>query len=286
MLDLKHKNESLDGSVKLLWESESKQIFESVVVPFKDKGTYAACISSQSGCACKCNICETAFLDYSGTDLNLSSDNLLEQAELSKYYGAKFYPDLKFDEISFMGMGEPLLNFNNVIKTIEHLTNNGETVAISTIGFPKKIYDILNYDLNKYPRLQLSFHSLKDRESLIPLERLFPFVDTYAAGVMYAKITKTPLSLNWVLLQGINDSLEHAENIAKFIDPEICRLNITSYVGNRYNQTKPQDKKVFIEKIRTTSKEIHSKELEVHSFDVLGNDINAGCGQLVGKYAR
>ena len=101
-LILKVCNESTDNSIKMLWESESKQLFESVCVPFYQKGFYAICLSSQAGCNLGCVICETAKYNYDPKSINISAENLYHQALKTKKIGDEKYKGMPFDEFSFM----------------------------------------------------------------------------------------------------------------------------------------------------------------------------------------
>jgi adenine C2-methylase RlmN of 23S rRNA A2503 and tRNA A37 len=92
--------------------------------------------------------------------------------------------------------------------------------------------------------------------------------------------------LNWVLLKGINDSLNDARKIGDMLDPNICRLNVTSYAGDRYSKVSLEEKERFIKTIIESSIIHHGIKLNVYSFETLGDDINAACGQLVGKYSK
>ena len=103
-------------------------------------------------------------------------------------------------------------------------------------------------------------------------------------GIKYALKTKTPLSLNWVLLKGINNSDEEAIYLGENLNPDICRLNVTTYVGDKFQKASIIEKDKFIKTIKKASKGKHNKCLEVNSFETTGNDINAGCGQLIGKW--
>lgn len=281
-MSLIQKIVSNDKSIRLLWDSNGR-IFESATIPFFKKGFYAVCLSTQSGCKMNCSICATCNLPYDG-NINLAGSELIEQAVLTKDLAAREYSALKFDEFSFMGMGEPMCNLDNLYTAVNSLASQGYSSAVSTIGFLPGLKKFVDLDFVRPPRLQISLHGILNRQKVIPLEVTHPFRESFQLGRYYALKTKTPLSINWVLLKGVNDSLDEANLLGRILDPSFCRLNITEYVGRNFVSPTKIEREEFLANVKRSSREFYGSELTAYAFDLLGKDIEAGCGQLVGKF--
>lgn len=274
---------SKEGLIKILWRGNNKRLFESVIVPFYDKNFYTLCLSTQSGCHMGCKICQTSRYNYPG-EINLSVEEILEQALLTGEIAKENFA-MPLDEISFMGMGEPLDNLVNVCESVESLSDRGyERIAISTVGIIKGLEFLINYSFKKAPRLQLSLHGINNRNTLIPIDKTNSARAVIPLCIEYSESCGSPLTLNWALIEGINDYNNEAVFLGESFDPRKTRINLSSYLGKDYPASSQSTKERFKQLIEITSYKKYGAKTPVNIFQVKGEDIEAGCGQLVGNY--
>jgi len=223
----------------------------------------------------KCQFCATG---QQGFKRNLTSFEIALQVQLilqeQNSKGEK-------TKVSFMGMGEPLLNLNEVIFAQESLSQNFPEMrfSLSTIGITQKIYELA--DRNNEMELQISLHAPNDflREQIMPLTRNSPIKDVLNAAKFYSTKSKKPLRLNYMLLQGINDSNKEVKQLVKLLSTYPSKLKISSYSpieGVLFKTCEIKEHMAFIEKLK-----FHG--LNAYSFISSGTDIDGGCGQLKSK---
>ncbi len=265
---------STSGSVKYLFRLPDGLHIESVYIPEATRKTL--CISSQVGCAINCQFCATARL---GLKRHLSAGEIVDQVLTIKR--------LRNEEITnvvFMGMGEPLTNYDNVIKAANLLSNdNGlaigaRRIVISTSGLADKIIRYAD-EGHKY-RLAISLNSpfQEQRAQLMPISRKWD-VDTLLEAVRYyAKTSRKIPTFEYVLLAGVNDSYEHAMALKKIVKSMPCKLNLIPYNPTVEMFSRPLEEHVdqFAQWLLPLNAGLSVRWSK-------GYDANAACGQLAGK---
>tara|TARA_B100001121_G_scaffold256179_1_gene233974 strand:+ start:802 stop:1845 length:1044 start_codon:yes stop_codon:yes gene_type:complete len=272
---------SKDGTRKWLFELEDGNEIETVYIPDKNRGTI--CVSSQVGCPLSCSFCHTGTMKFSR---NLSTSEILGQV----IYVKNFLKDWnnksdkkKITNIVFMGMGEPLLNYDNVIKSINVLTDqkglafSKRKVTLSTSGVVSKILDFKeDSDVN----LAVSFHAAFDeiRDILVPINKKWPIESLLKALKEYSKKRKHKrITFEYVMLEGINDSIKDAKELVKLIKPFKAKINLIPFnpwPGSNYKASSPDQIKVFKKFILEEGKLVATVRLP------RGDDVLAACGQL------
>lgn len=261
-----------DGTVKILVELYDGELIEAVLLE-DIQGRKTACLSSQVGCALGCRFCRTSRM---GLHRNLSAAEIVEQFYLLRdSYG-------KIDNIVFMGMGEPLANLSEVRKAVslfghEHgLGMSLRRITLSTSGLTDKIYDLAE----KGPPLRLALSLVTAdqdrREELIPVAVHNSLTELFSALETYHKKHKKRITLEYVVIRGINSSREDAEKLAEFARPLRAQVNIIPW--------NPVEELLFEEPSR---KELNRFIDYVERFDVpvarrftRGRGVNGACGQL------
>lgn len=270
---------SVDGTIKNAVKLYDGKVVESVLIPTSKRIT--ACISSQVGCSLDCNFCATARLKRMR---NLNAAEIYDQVVAIKEE-AETYFQRPLTNIVFMGMGEPLLNYNNVIEAIEKITSPEglgmapKRITLSTVGIAKMIKKLADDEV-KF-NLALSLHSAinETRSRLMPINEFNPIEDlAEALKYWYAK-TKRKVTYEYVIWDGINDDEEHARALAKFCRHIPSKVNIIQY--------NPIDEGEF-RQASQESVDMYIRILEQHGIVAKvrksrGQDIDAACGQLANK---
>jgi 23S rRNA (adenine2503-C2)-methyltransferase len=270
-LHLTHRYLSKDGvSTKYVWDVENGSSIETVFIRFKDYDSI--CVSSQAGCALKCAFCATGL---GGFQRNLSDIEIIEQV-YNILEDIDFLP--RNPKISFMGMGEPLLNLKNVLEAHRLLLSKYPLMrfSLSTVGIVPKIYELAKQDSNI--QLQVSLHASNDelRKEIIPITNKYPIKEILEAAKNYAISTNSIVRINYLLFEGVNDSISHAEELVDLLIDMPVYLKVSKYnpVLGVVLET-PSDKKhtAFEDKCQKMG-------IKVYSFFSRGVDIEGGCGQL------
>ena len=272
---------SKDGTRKWLFKLEDGKEIETVYIPDKNRGTI--CVSSQVGCSLSCSFCHTGTMKFSR---NLSTSEILGQVMYVKNILNDW--DNKSDKkkitnIVFMGMGEPLLNYDNVIKSINVLTDqkglafSKRKVTLSTSGVVPKILDFKeDSDVN----LAVSFHAAFDeiRDILVPINKKWPIAKLLDALKEYSKKRMHKrITFEYIMLEGINDSIKDAKELVKLIKPFKAKINLIPFnpwPGSNYKASSPDQIKVFKKFILDEGKLVATVRLP------RGDDVLAACGQL------
>lgn len=273
---------SSDGTRKWVLQMQDGNQIETVYIPETDRGTL--CISSQVGCALDCSFCSTG---RQGFNRNLTTAEIVSQVSLaSQLIQEEKKPGRKITNLVFMGMGEPLLNFNNVIRTINILMDDfayglsKRRVTVSTAGVIPAI-DRLG-DISDV-RLAVSLHAANDelRDQLVPLNKKYPLKDLKEACFRFLEkqSSRSRITFEYVMLDGVNDTEQHARELVGFLKGIPALLNLIPF--------NPFDKSGY----QTPSKDRvnHFGDIAMRSGITTvirrtrGDDINAACGQLVGK---
>lgn len=270
---------SSDGTIKNAVKLHDNLTVESVLIPTPKRTT--ACVSSQVGCSLDCKFCATATLKRMR---NLNPDEIYDQV-VAIDNESRLYFDKPLSNIVFMGMGEPLMNYNNVMKAVEKITSkeglgmSPKRITISTSGVPKMIKKLADDEAKI--KLAVSLHSAIDevRTSIMPFNATFPLQDLREALEYWYSKTKSRITYEYIVWEGINDSRRDAEALVKFCRYVPCKVNLIEY--------NPIDDGVF-QQASARSTLMYQEMLENNGITVTvrrsrGKDIDAACGQLANK---
>ena len=266
--------ESSDGTRKYLFELPDGNRIESVFIPEKDWNTL--CVSTQVGCPAGCKFCLTA---KDGFTRNLTAAEIVDQyIHVQRDVGE----NRRISNVVFMGMGEPLLNFDNVKKAVEIMTHRDmldlstRKVTVSTVGVVPGI-DRMAKEMNKV-KLAVSLHATTDeqREKIVPMNRRWPIGEIMKALRRYPADNNRRIMIEYVMLKGVNDSLEDARRLVKLIKGIPVKVNLipfNPYPGAPFSPTPRED----IEKFQ---KVLWDHNIAAFIRDSRGQDISAACGML------
>lgn len=271
-------------SIKALLKLNDGLCIETVLISIKPK-TWSACISTQVGCALKCNFCATG---RQGIIRNLNAEEITDQVLFWRQFLKKEKISGNFSNIVYMGMGEPLMNWENVAASLKNLMNHdlfgygARSISVSTSGIPDKIIELGK----KFPQinLALSLHFADDekRSRYMPINRKYNLATLKGALEQYLKITKRKIFIEYIMLNGINDNLEDAKKLIEYLKTfkyyYLLHVNLISYniAGNNYQSS--SDKKIKIFRDYLTKKKIAATIRKS-----LGGEIKGACGQLAGQ---
>lgn len=270
---------SNDGTVKNAIKLHDGLIVESVLIPTESRTT--ACVSSQVGCSLDCKFCATARLKKMR---NLNPDEIYDQVAAINQESL-LYHHHKLSNIVFMGMGEPLMNYNNVLKAIEKITSpeglgmSPTRITVSTSGVPKMIKKLADDEV-KF-NLAVSLHSAIDeiRSKIMPFNTTFPLKDLKEALEYWYAKTKRRITYEYVVWDGINDNKESINALVKFCKYVPCKVNLIEYNpidDGEFQQAKPQAINDYISNLEMN-------DIIVNVRRSRGKDIDAACGQLANK---
>ncbi|MBC90672.1 MAG: 23S rRNA (adenine(2503)-C(2))-methyltransferase RlmN [Flavobacteriaceae bacterium] len=273
------QQKSKDGTIKNSVKLHDGLIVESVIIPSKKRIT--ACVSSQVGCSLDCSFCATSLLKRMR---NLNSDEIFDQVvSISKQ--SKIYLNRPLTNIVFMGMGEPLLNYKNVIEAIKKITSNDglglspRRITLSTSGIPKMIKKLAD-DRVKF-KLAVSLHSARQsiREKIMPFSKNFPIEDLIESLKYWNNITNKVLTLEYIVWEGINDKVEDINSLIDFCKEVPSKVNLIQYnsIGNL------KFKRASKEKVIEYKNSLEEVKIPVSIRISRGKDIDAACGQLANK---
>lgn len=276
------KQVSKDATIKYLWKTHDNQLIESVRMYMDEQDSYSACISSQAGCAVGCQFCATGKL---GLKRNLTASEIIDQL-LAIQRDTKE----RLSNVVFMGQGEPLQNFNNVVKAIRIIINSvsigARHITLSTSGIPPNIKKLAHEKLQITLAVSLHAPDQQTREKLVPISKRYKMEELIENLHYYYSQTKRRITIEYVLLEGINDAIEKAKALADLIKDLHCHINLIPYNPIQNPQSKIQNlKRPPLQKIikfkEVLEKTSHKKVTIRHE---RGIDINAACGQLANLY--
>ncbi len=255
--------ESSDGTIKSRFLLHDKNLVEGVLIPQNKRMT--ACISSQVGCSLSCVFCATGKIDRIR---NLSSAEIYDQVVLIANQAIEKY-DTSLSNIVFMGMGEPLLNYKNVVRAIHYLTS----------GISKMIKKIADDGLKVNLALSLHAASEEKRNSIMPIGESNSLTELRDSLKYYFSKIKKKITYEYILLKDINDGLEDAKDLYNFTKHVPSKINLIEYNlvdGLDYDKSSVEKVNLFIEYLER-------RGLNVGIRKSRGEDINAACGQLANK---
>jgi 23S rRNA (adenine2503-C2)-methyltransferase len=273
---------STDGTRKWLLQLDDGNRIETVYIPEDDRGTL--CVSSQVGCALDCSFCSTG---RRGFNRNLSTAEIISQVWLAtRLIDEEKKPGRKVTNVVLMGMGEPLLNFDNVVRAVRLMMDDfayglsKRRVTVSTAGVVPAI-DRLGDVLDM--RLAVSLHAPDDelRNSLVPLNRKYPLTELMAACRRFIEKqnARSRITFEYVLLDGVNDTDQHARELIRLVKGIPTLMNLipfNPFAGSGY-RTSP------VKRVERFNKILADAGITTVVRRTRGDDIDAACGQLVGK---
>ncbi len=274
-LTLIQKQKSQDGTEKFLFELSDKNTIETVYIPSDDRVTL--CISTQVGCRMGCKFCLTA---KQGLIRHLASSEIVSQMlEVQKQV------DQRITNIVMMGMGEPLDNYEAVIDAIKILESpwglqfSQRKITVSTVGL---VPEILRFGKDSDVNLAISLNAPNDdiRNKIMPMNKKYPLKELFEACKSYPLKKNRRITFEYVLLGGINDSLEHARELANTIKGIRCKINLIPFNEHPKGPFKrPSDETVL--QFQDT---LINQNITVLIRKSRGRDILAACGQLVSQH--
>ena len=273
---------SSDGTVKNAVRLHDGLVVESVLIPTDRRTT--ACVSSQVGCSLDCNFCATSRLKRMR---NLEPGEIYDQI-LAIDKESRLYHNHPLSNIVFMGMGEPLMNYNNVIKAIDMVTSpeglgmSPKRIMVSTSGIPKMIKKMADDDV-KF-KLAVSLHSAIDeiRARIMPFSKNFPLADLRESLEYWYRKTKNKISYEYVVWKGINDDKASIDALVKFCKYVPCKVNLIEYNpidDGEFQQASEESILAYIKALENIGVVVKVRRSR-------GKDIDAACGQLANKEAE
>jgi 23S rRNA (adenine2503-C2)-methyltransferase len=271
---------SSDGTIKTRFKTHEGHLCEGVLIPTESR--YTACVSSQIGCSLSCKFCATGYIDRKR---NLDFDEIYDEVVLLNHETEKMYGK-KLSNIVFMGMGEPLLNYKNVLKAIERISApdglgmSPKRITVSTAGVAKMIRQ-LGDDKVKF-KLALSLHAANDkkRDAIMPVNETNNLKALVDALNYFYKQTKNEITLEYILFNNFNDSQKDADELIKIYRQVPADLvNIIEYNPIDFAKfEKPSEERMeefmaYLLKNKVNARLRRSR----------GKDIDAACGQLANK---
>ncbi len=273
-LEKKQVETSKDGTRKYLFKLADGKHVESVIIPERDHDTL--CISSQVGCAQGCRFCLTG--QY-GLTRDLTKGEIVSQVrDITK----EMNDSTRLTNIVLMGMGEPLANYQNVVRALETITDSdfglkfsNRRVTLSTAGLVSKLSD-LSRDTRVNLAVSLNATENKTRDRLMPINRRFPVEELMAACKRYRLHAGRRITFEYILIQGVNDSVEDAKRLCKLIRPIKAKINLIPL--NEHKSCEFRRPSNFV--IERFHDILHQNNYTVIIRQSKGQDISAACGQL------
>ncbi len=267
-----------DGTVKYLFGFGGNEYAESVLMKYKYG--YTICVSTQIGCKMGCSFCASTLGGY--------VRSLLPSEILGQIYTAQRDENIRISHIVLMGMGEPLDNFDNVMRFLELVTcEDGlnismRNISLSTCGIVPGIYKLLEKKLQL--TLSISLHAPYNelRSKIMPINRRYSLDELMPACREYAKVTSRRISFEYAMIDGVNDSPEQAELLARRVKPLAAHVNLIplNHVDERsFEPSKPENLKRFVNILTKNGINTTIRRR-------LGSDVDASCGQLRRKITR
>ena len=273
------EQKSNDGTIKSAFKLYDEELIEGVLIPADERMT--ACVSSQVGCSLSCKFCATGYMDRKR---NLDPAEIYDQV-VAIDAQAKAAFDLPLSNIVFMGMGEPLLNYNNVLAGIERITSpdglnmSPKRITLSTAGIAKMIKKLADDEV-KF-NLALSLHAADDekRNQIMPINESNSLDALKEALLYFYQKTQNKITFEYILFYNFNDTLEDAEKLLKFARQIPAKINIIEYnpiAEANYKNTEGDRLERFANYLKKNKVTVNVRRSR-------GKDIDAACGQLANK---
>jgi 23S rRNA (adenine2503-C2)-methyltransferase len=283
LAEVTHRRCDDDATVKSVWRLHDGSLVESVLMDYGDRVTM--CVSSQAGCGMNCPFCATG---QAGLTRNLSTAEIVQQVLI----GSRWVRDLadaraRVSNVVFMGMGEPLANYRNVIAAIrrliadppEGLGMSARGITVSTVGLVPRIRELATEGLPV--RLAVSLHAPDDelRDTLVPINTRWPVAEVLEAAWEYAAATHRRISIEYALIRDINDSADRARMLADLLAGHLVHVNLIPLnptPGSKWTASRPEDERRFVRILREAG-------VPTTVRDTRGREIDGACGQLAAR---
>jgi 23S rRNA (adenine2503-C2)-methyltransferase len=278
-LEIADTQTSKDKTIKTAFKMYDGNIAEGVLIPTASRMT--ACISSQVGCSLTCKFCATGKLERVR---NLTADEIFDQIVAIKKQSENNY-NIPLSNIVYMGMGEPLLNYKEVMRSIEILTSTDglgmspKRITVSTAGISKMIMKLA--DDNVKFNLAISLHAANDekRSYIMPINEQNSIQSLKQAIRYFYEKTGSRITYEYIIFKNFNDTLQDAKELAEFCKISPCKINIIEYNNIENGEFKQAEN----EDVQNFAAFLESKNLIVNIRRSRGKDIDAACGQLANK---
>ncbi len=269
-LEVEAEARSKDGTVKALFTTNDGHPVEAVLMTYRD-GRRSLCLSSQSGCPLTCTFCATGQMRFRR---NLTASEIVDQALHFRRQGP-------LTHVVFMGMGEPMLNLDDVLGAARRLPDVGIThrrTTVSTVGWLPGLSRFVD-DVTEPIRLALSLHAPDDalRSQLMPVNERYPLADVLAECRRYASLRRRKVFVEYVMLAGVNDRVEQARQLAALLEPRLFKVNLIPY--NPTGAFDGSSRKA----IDAFKHVLDRAGLPATVRLTRGRDIDAACGQLAAR---
>lgn len=278
-LQINKVQNSNDGTIKVSFQLHDNNFIEGVLIPTDTRVT--ACVSSQVGCSLDCKFCATGYLKRTR---NLEAGEIYDQVKLLNEL-AEIHYNKRLDNIVYMGMGEPMLNYANIIRSIELISTevglhmSPQRLTVSTAGIAKMITKLADEDTGV--NLALSLHSAidEDRSKIMPINDSNPLAELKIALKYWYQKTKLRPTLEYTVIQGVNDRDEDLSALIKFASGFPCKINLIEYNPIEMAEFMPTSNN----KLEFFAKQLENQNIIAVIRRSRGKDIDAACGQLVNK---
>ncbi len=270
--------DSQDGTHKILFRLNDGYPIETVLIP-DENGRKTICISVQAGCALACRFCAT------GT-MGLLRDLTVGEIVGQLIYFRERHGDRAFTNVVMMGMGEPLLNFDNTVEAVKIITDeiglghSARKTTISTVGIPPKIRRLADLGMKTRLAVSLNAATQEKRAKIMPVAEKFGLDELLPAVKYYTDKTGTRVTFEYVLLKDVNDSMADIKALSQLVQGIPCKINLLAYnpvKGLEFER--PSD-----ERVDWFARQLYPRTPAVMVRKSRGTDIDAACGQLAGRY--
>lgn len=274
---------AVDGTVKYLWELNDGENIEGVYLPFPESGRHSACISTQVGCGLGCSFCATGI---DGLQRNLTTGEIIDQIiKIQKDISGSDFAEPRLSNIVFMGMGEPLANFDNLMKAVQIINadqglNIGmRKMTISTAGLVPEIKKLAQ--VNDQIGLAVSLHAPNDRlrNKIMPINKKYNLNQLLSTVIDYIETTGRRVTFEYVLMDSVNDSPELSVQLSELLRGINCHVNLIPA-----NPVPELGIKRPVQKVIDSFYEtLQNNGIQVTLRKEMGTQIDAACGQLTRK---
>jgi len=269
-------NTSDEGSSKIVFQLPDNNRIESVLIPDGERLT--ACLSSQVGCLIGCKFCATGKI---GFIRNLSTSEIVAQ-----FIALERIAGTRITNVVMMGMGEPLLNLTRVLKAARLLTDPGgiglshRKLNISTVGWLPGIKTMSSTETRFKLTISLNGTTDEQRKRLMPLSARFSLQKIIESAKQFTKTTRHRVTFSYLLLKGINDSLNDASRLVSLVKGIHCKINLMEYneIGGEFQRSSSETTDTFQDKLRSAGLTVIVRRSR-------GAKVGAACGQLAGEYS-
>jgi len=268
-----HKSISSDGTMKVLFELHDKEKVETVLIPTSTRATL--CVSTQAGCKFGCVFCASGI---GGWKRNLSCAEILSQI----LYMKRVACERRLSHIVFMGVGEPLDNYDNLIKAIRNINSPkginiaARRITVSTCGLVPKIKKLAEEGLQIELAVSLHGSSNESRDCLMPVNKKYPVNDLIVACREYNKSTKRQITFEYILIKDVTCSEKAAKELGRLLKGLLCKVNLIPYNSvSEFDYEPPSRNKMFAFKNQLQRSGVHATIRTPR-----GKDVSAACGQL------